>query len=240
MNTKIIFFQGILNISLVGILVGCISYSQSAIPSIRYQRGDDWKIATFQGLTLGSSVKADVLKHFGPPDWEGLPEGSKKTDMSSEWWMDFDSVTEMNHHGKLSVALNKKSVVVRVTFYPLNMNKSALIDNLGKDFIVTRYSFEPCDEKFGGSARIYESKNGQLEFIEYRSKGIAITLGGAQDEKVISIQYVSVPIGSKISQCKAAVQVENDRKQIPLQDIRKGLFREVLGLKLGQINFDGC
>lgn len=164
-----------------------------------------WKVANFQGLTMGSSSLEDVLRILGKPDWEGFPDGVSENDISPTWWMEYKSVPEMKWQGKLTVMTDKrKGTVLKVIFYPLALKKSEIIDYLGKDYVVTRYTFEPCDEENGGVARIYESKNGQLEFLEYRSKGIAVSFDSLDEEKVSYISYVSVPIGAKTSQCESS------------------------------------
>mgnify|MGYP001172747266 CR=1 FL=1 len=166
---------------------------------------DDWKPAKFKGLKVGESTKEEVLKILGKPDWEGFSEGDSDEDTSPEWWMDYDSMSVMEWGGKLTVILDKKrETVLAVVFYPINLKKNQVIESFGKDFVTTRYAFEPCDESNGGSARIFESKNGQLEYLEYRSRGIAVSFDTADKEIVRAIEYLNSPPGSKISKCADA------------------------------------
>ena len=71
--------------------------------------------------------------------------------------------------------------------------------HFGSDYMLTKYDFDKClgDEE---SAPVYESANGPLLEIEYRHRGIAISV--TENGKVNTISYVSKPIGTAASKCK--------------------------------------
>ncbi len=166
-----------------------------------------WSPASIRGLEMGLSRKADVIKTFGKPKSEDFPEGDSEGEPGAEWWMVYDSAEVCGKSGQVIVVLNERTAIVRhVLFYPLEMKRSEVISAFGKDFIITQYDFEPCDEENGGGARLYESKEGNLRFLEYRSKGIAVSFDAMEPEKVSEIQFVSKPIGSDVSQCRTTAQ----------------------------------
>lgn len=198
---KIVLLFGIVS----SMLVSSIIESRSCGPNrvIGNAVRSEWKAAEFKGLHLGSSSKKDVLKVLGTPDWEGLPEGSSEGSDFPEWWMEYDSVPELNSKGKLTVILDeRREIVLGVIFYPLGLTKSEIVESFGEKFVITRYSFEPCDEEQGGVARLYESNQGQVMFLEYRSRGIAVSFDSLDAKSVRAVEYVSKPVGSVKSRCK--------------------------------------
>ena len=66
--------------------------------------------------------------------------------------------------------------MTRINFYPDRLTKDQAISHFGSDYIITRYAFDSClDEE--DSEPIYESTTGPLVTVEYRARGIAISVG---------------------------------------------------------------
>jgi hypothetical protein len=74
-----------------------------------------------------------------------------------------------------------------------------VVKHFGPDYILTRYDFDEClgTEE---SAPMYESPNGSFRSVEYRKRGIAVSI--TEKGKVNTISYVSRPVGTRKSRCK--------------------------------------
>lgn len=94
----------------------------------------------------------------------------------------------------------RTGVIVSVYLSPEQLSRDEAIRHFGNDYVETRYDFDSClgNEESGP---MYESPNGQIRFIEYRSRGIAI---GLDDDlsRVREIGYLSGPMGAATSKCK--------------------------------------
>lgn len=151
---------------------------------------DDFKPATFHGLTIGKVKIADVKRQLGTP----LDEYE---DQRGTIWMHYKDIGPVP--GKVEIPADKKTQLVwYVTVYPDNLSLDAAKELFGGSYRVIRYNFDSCLDN-GGEAPIYESPNGSLEYVIYPALGIAIypELGRARD-----ITYGSKPPGAKQSQCK--------------------------------------
>jgi hypothetical protein len=160
------------------------------------QTGQKWHPATYRGVTLGKSKLSDVLRAWGKPKWSRTSrhEADEETQVT---WTNYERVGEFP--GSTTVVSDAKSgVVSRINFYPDRLTKEQAIAHFGSHYIVTRYAFDSCldDED---SEPIYESPNGPLTSVEYRARGIAISVG--YKDLVTRISYVSEPIGSVKSRC---------------------------------------
>ena len=112
-------------------------------------------------------------------------------------WTNYERAGEFP--GPTTVVSNTHSgVITRINFYPERLTKEQAIAHFGPGYIITRYAFDSClDEE--DEEPIYESPNGPLVSVEYRSRGIAISVG--YKDLVTKISYVSGPIGSAYSRC---------------------------------------
>jgi hypothetical protein len=165
-------------------------------------RGHDWHAATYRGLRVGKSTSADMLRVFGKPHWSGPPGDQTKDDPNPEVWNEYEAGGDFP--GKLTVVVDKRSrIIQRIDLYPENLSKEQAIKHFGDGYITTRYDFDECLSD-GESAPIYESPNGQFVSIEYRDRGVAVSLG--HGERVDTISYVKGPIGATISRCKGRRQ----------------------------------
>lgn len=154
-----------------------------------------WRAATYRGLTMGRSGLAEVLRIFGPPkETELFDEGTSKPEV----WYHYEG--SWDFRGTLRVVVDKATNTVRaVDMLPTDLKMEEAIKHFGPDYIVTRYDFDSClgDEE---SAPLFESSNGSVVFIEYRQRGIAISVDGTGN--VNEVRYVSEPIGAESSKCK--------------------------------------
>lgn len=195
---KHIILSGILSV------ISCQPYSFSqerdnkTQPSMQSkQQKREWKAASFKGLTIGKSTRADMLRVFGKPNWSGSPEGQSKNDPQFEEWNEYGRIGEFL--GELTVVINKQTgIILEIIETPENLSEDEAVAYFGSDFIITRYDADECLDD-GGAMPIFESPTGSTRVIEYRERGIAITLS---NKKVVDISYVSKPIGSPTSRCK--------------------------------------
>ena len=82
------------------------------------------------------------------------------------------------------------------------LEKEDIIRQFGSDFVMTRYDTDDCRAK-GGSAPIYESKNGEFDQMEYRSLGIVISFHGS---RVSEVSYTNIKGPAPRSHCHTAAQ----------------------------------
>ena len=81
---------------------------------------------------------------------------------------------------------------------PTNLSKEQAIAHFGNDYIVIRYAHDDCLSN-GEAAPLYEAPDGPIFVVEYRQRGIAISL---RDKKTVqTISYVKEPIGATSSLC---------------------------------------
>jgi hypothetical protein len=161
-------------------------------------RENAWRPAVYRGLVLGKSKRADMLRVFSKPKWSGPPLDELKNDPNPETWNEYDGGGEFA--GKVTVVVNRHSgMISRIYLYPENLSKTEAVKHFGNDYVLTKYGFDSClgDEE---SAPLYESPEGVIRFIEYRSRGIAIAPD--YQDKIKEIDYVSGPIGAPASKCK--------------------------------------
>lgn len=177
------------------VLLFALALSQSAPARRPVSR---WRPATFRGLTVGKSSRADMLRVLGQPKWSRAHETEDDPDAPQEVWNNYERGGEFP--GAMSVVLDgRRGVITRIEFYPEKLTKEQAVAHFGPGYVVTRYDFDPCagDEE---SEPIYESPNGPLVSVEYRSRGVAISVG--YKDLVTKISYVDGPVGATQSSCK--------------------------------------
>lgn len=156
----------------------------------------DWRPATFRGLIIGKSRRAEMLRRLGQPKWSRSPEGRERDEDERETFNHYESGGEFA--GSLTVVLNKKGIVSRVDFFPSKLTRDQVIAHFGPGYVITRYATNPCGDE--DSESLYETPNGPLTNLEYRSRGIAIAIG--YQDLVTKISYVSRPIGGSKPSCE--------------------------------------
>jgi hypothetical protein len=173
------------------VLTLCLILSQA--PTLR-QSNHNWHPATYRGLNVGNSRRAEMLRVFGQPKWSR----AAKTEDRQEVWNNYEGAGEFP--GITIVAIdNRRGIIKRIDFYPEKLSKQQAVAHFGRGYIITKYDFEACrsDEE---SEPIYESPSGLLTVVEYRARGIAIFIG--HEDLVTKISYVSGPIGRVKSRCE--------------------------------------
>lgn len=159
-----------------------------------------WRASTYRGLTVGKSKRADMRRVLGRPQWSGPPGDQLPTDPDPEVWHEYKKGVEFG--GKLTVVVKKRSgIISRIDLYPKELSKEAALKHFGKGYRETKYAFDNCLDD-GESAPIYESADGQITYLEYRERGIALALG--ERERVEHISFVKDPVGSVSSKCRQA------------------------------------
>jgi hypothetical protein len=161
------------------------------------QPGRQWRPATYRGIAVGKTKLNDMLRAWGKPKWSRTSRPEAEEDSRQVTWTNYDGAGEFP--GPTTVVSDTKSgVVIRINFYPDRLTKAQAIAHFGSAYLVTRYAFDSClDEE--DSEPIYESPTGPLVSVEYRARGIAISVG--YKDLVTKISYVSGPIGSSKSRC---------------------------------------
>lgn len=165
-----------------------------------------WRPATYRGLTVGKSKRADMLRVLGQPKWSRSHETEDDPEARGEVWNHYERGGEFP--GAMSVVLDGRSgVIKRIEFYPEKLTKEQAVAHFGPGYVVTRYDFDPCPED-EDSEPIYESPNGPLVSVEYRSRGIAISVG--YKDLVTKISYVGGPLGEAGPKCKKTPASEEE------------------------------
>lgn len=159
-----------------------------------------WRAASYLGLTIGTSTRADVLRVLGEPARKDTPVDQAEDEPHPEVWYVYQGIGEFP--GELTAVIDERSgVVLRLDLSPQNLSRDEAIRHFGKNYIVTRYDFDEClgNEE---SAPLYESPSGSIISIEYRQRGIAVAVD--ETGRVNTISYVSKPIGARQSKCKSS------------------------------------
>ena len=137
-----------------------------------------------------------MLRVWGKPKWSRTSR--READEESQvTWTNYERVGEFP--GPTTVASDTKTgIVTRINFYPDRLTKEQAIAHFGSSYLITRYAFDSClDEE--DDEPIYESPTGPVVSLEYRARGIAISIG--YKDLVTKISYVGGPIGSTKSRC---------------------------------------
>ena len=161
------------------------------------QKDREWHPGTYSGLTAGKSTRTDVLRVLGKAKRLDTPADQDPKEPDPEVWYVYESGGEFP--GELTVVLDKRSnTMLRIDLHPESLSREDAVKHFGPDYILTRYDFDNClgNEE---SAPLYESANGSLLSIEYRHRGIAVSVNDAG--KVKTISYVSKPLGAQKSKC---------------------------------------
>lgn len=148
-----------------------------------------WQPATYKGITVGTSTLTDALKVFGEPVRKDFAEPDSD---SSEVWYVYNDAGELP--GQFTVAIDKKTQRVTAMMIAMleEVRKETVIELLGNDYEVVRYDACP-DDPDAEAGTFYESPNGNATFIEYRSRGIAVSVN--YKGIVNGIDYLARPPG---------------------------------------------
>ena len=154
-----------------------------------------WHPANFRGIAVGKSKRADMLRVLGRPKWSRTTPG--EGDEHGTTWNNYERIGEFP--GPTNVATDSVTgIITRIDFYPEKLSKDQAIQHFGRGYVITRYAFDPCPTHEDEES-IYESPNGPLLSVEYRARGIAISVG--YQDMVTKISYVGGPIGTAKPKC---------------------------------------
>ena len=160
--------------------------------------GQNWRAATYKGLTIGKSNRAAMLRFLGKPKWSRSPKAGDEPESGREVWHHYEQTGDMP--GTVNIlAEGRSGIIRRIDFFPTRLSKQEAIAHFGTGYIVTRYDFDPCPGDEDDEA-LYESPNGPITSVEYRLRGIAIFVGNK--DLVTKISYVNRRIGSVKARCK--------------------------------------
>jgi hypothetical protein len=177
----------ILNTIFVTLFVTIVVHS--AIPQAPASKS--WSAASYRGLVMGKSTRADVYKVLGKPKFVGREQDTGIPIMTYE-------VTDPMP-GILVVYVEKEQLNGMTLSPKKRLTKNEIIRLFGSDYIVVRYDSDECLSE-GGSAPIYESPNGYIQHMEYRGLGLAINIHDDQPDAII---YTYGPFGPPHSICAA-------------------------------------
>jgi hypothetical protein len=178
--------------------------------------GEKWGAGNFRGLIIGKSTKADMLRRFGKPRWSQTKpedreekereekERTRDRDQSARrvTWNHYENIGELP--GITNIATDTRTgVIVRIDFFPERLTRDEAIARFGPNYLVRRYEFDRCDRDEDHES-LYESANGSLLTLEYRSRGVALLI--QSNDLVSTIRYVNAPIGSLRSKCQPGGQ----------------------------------
>ena len=159
-----------------------------------FQAGRDFTPAVFNGLRLGHARVEDFVKKHGKP----LNRVADNEGGEYVYYQDIGPVK-----GKVEIMASLKSQIVdTVIVYPdKELYESDIRRLFGEQFQIRRYELDNCLSS-GGSAPLFESKNGRSEYMIYPSRGLAVSLTATS-----YLEFRVEPPGKKESQCaKKAVK----------------------------------
>ncbi len=164
-------------------------YPQDAGNNRDTDRG--WRAATYRGLTIGQSTRANMLRVLGEPLSSG--PSADQDEPKPIIWNDYGMI-EGELSGRLAVEVDERNgVIVGISISPNNMSREEAIRYFGNDYRTMGYDFcEGFEDEI--VAPVYENPNSSdIPFVEYRSRGITIHLNDG--EMVNAIYFVSEPMG---------------------------------------------
>ena len=119
-----------------------------------------WTTANFRGLRLGSAKRADVVRVLGAPDAANRSREGEELLYKARG----------NHHGDLSVRLNRTGVVIEIQeSLPVAIPRTVLYKEFGNDALTAHFSRAMC-----GANAIYRDPRGAIELTLYPSRGIVL------------------------------------------------------------------
>ena len=98
--------------------------------------------------------------------------------------------------GKVEIYASKKNVIVGVTIFPQAPLSTVQIERVyGHNYRKANFEFEPCLTTKDDGAPLYETKDGQFQYIIYDQLGLAIPIPAT------NVLYLQYPLGPKKSVC---------------------------------------
>ena len=163
-----------------------------------------WRAATYRGLIVGKSTRADMLRVLGKP-----LSSSPSADQDPPYpiiWNEYGRLTG-DTPGTLAVEVDSRNNrIVSISVTPDRMTKEEAIRLFGNDYLLMGYEAckgLPPEAEVGP---VYENpKASEIDYLEYRNRGIAMHLD--YQGMVDAIYFVAKPIGlSSEAGCKKALE----------------------------------
>jgi hypothetical protein len=130
---------------------------------------------------MGKSTRAEVIKALGKPIWNGKEEGTGVPMMSYE--------VNDPLPGTLFVYTTKGILEEMKLSLKKKINQNDIIHLFGSNYIFVRYDTDEClgDAE---SVPIYQSTNGPIKTMQYRSLGVVADYDYNEDDTVYAIRYI--------------------------------------------------
>lgn len=152
----------------------------------------DFKPARFKTIQFGVSKELDVIAAFGKP---------LVVAYGTDGWRYLSYRNIWIAPGAVQFSVNPKSGVVDgMSVSPVDADVRAITALLGPEYRKSRWRFAGCDDQ-GDGAPVYLHPDGQLETLDYYTRGIFLVLMGSNPSRVQSVQYSSVPFGHERDPC---------------------------------------
>jgi hypothetical protein len=171
-------------------------------------KSPSWRPATYQGLTIGKSTRADMLRVLGKPLSSG--PSADQSPPRPIIWNDYGRI-EGELSGRLAVEVDSRNNrVVSVFISTDNMSREDVIKYFGNDYLLMGYDFCKDQPDSGGVGIVYENPaSHEIQYIEYRSRGIAIHV---DQGRVSGIYFVSGPMGL-VSESECRKEIDRLKKK---------------------------
>jgi hypothetical protein len=174
---------------LAPLAVAILVIGSAPLTTAQKARSRVWTPAVYHGLVVGKSTRGQVLKVLGKPTSTGNVADTYTPYLGYEV---SDPVP-----GTLMVVIPDR-IVTEIYLYPKQrLTRQEAIDKFGLDYQIVRYSADDCLDE-GGTVPMYENPEGDVEQIEYRQRGLALSVHGAE---VDTIMFVAKPFGPTHSRC---------------------------------------
>jgi hypothetical protein len=193
-------YQALLAFVIFAQVTGSVIYPSQA----KRDKDRGWRAATYRGLTIDKSTRADMLRVLGSP-LSSVPSVDQDPP-ESIIWNDY-GVLKGQLPGRLAVEVDRRTNrIVSIHISPDNMSKEEAIKHFGNDYTLMGYQFCEGLPLGADSGPVYEDPESPgIDYIEYRSRGIAILLD--YQGKVSEINFVSEPIGlASKAGCKKEIE----------------------------------
>jgi hypothetical protein len=151
-----------------------------------------WNPATYHGLIMGRSTRADVFKVLGKPKWAGSEPDTGVPIMS------YDVADPLP--GELEVYITKGILEGMTLNLKEKVSQKDIIRLFGHNYIAVHYATDDCLDD-GGAAPIYQNPDGPFKTMQYRDRGLVVHFIYNDDDTVDSISFTFKPYGPTHSQC---------------------------------------
>ena len=161
--------------------------SHSQITKQKASNLGKWVVPTYQGLALGKSKKADVLRLFGKPSAIVHPEDEYDNPVRSLISFYYYNVGGLQGNTEITMRI-KTGVVTTIILYPDDLTFENVIERFGTNYIERDMNLGPCPTaREKKASRPSREKNYPL-FLVYPQKGLYVFVG--EENKVRAIVYL--------------------------------------------------